>query len=233
MKLAVIQHRLRETADGDARALLAAAGRAAEREAEVVVLPEVLALHDDSAARTLLTTGLAGVPAFCLMPDVGPSCSGGGFVAKLPRTAELPVGLGAAALLVGDACMDVEELVRAAEQSPAFAALAPRSENDLQAEAVLELAIGLSDSLAGLIVVAECSGAEAGEPGHGGSAIVLLGELLAEAVLDDEVLLAEVELPIPQPEPREALPAVPVILAQRLAHHHGAKVEQPYPADLS
>ena len=61
-------------------------------------------------------------------------------------------GLGRIALLAGDACMTGLELVRILGDAPNVAVLAPRSENDLQAEAVMELAIGLSESLAGLVV---------------------------------------------------------------------------------
>ena len=104
------------------------------------------------------------------------------------------------------------------------AVLCPHSENDMQAEAVLELALGLSSSLAGLIIVIDSAGAEPGEPGHGGSAIVQLGEVVAEAMGDgDQTLVFEVELPIVQPEPRELLPEIPTILSGRLAQHHGEK----------
>lgn len=234
MRIAVIQHRLRETAEEDAAALADAVDRAAASGAELVVVPEVLALHDrDSASRRLLTERMAAAPAFCLMPDVGPDCRGGAFTAEFPEAAGLPDGLQPAALFVGDAAIDPAEFVRALAHNPAFAALAPRSESDLQAEAVLEVAIGLSYSLAGLVLVAECAGGEPGEPGHGGSAIVLLGEVVAEAVFDDDVLVADVAVPIPQPEPREDLPELPTILAQRLATHQGRKLAQPYPADLS
>ena len=108
-----------------------------------------------------------------------------------------------------------------AAQTPTLAVLSPRSETDLQAEAMLEFAIELSDSLAGVIVIAECSGAEPLEVGHGGSAIIVLGEVVAEALSDDDVLIAEVPTPFPQPSPREPLPAVPPLLAQRFDLHSG------------
>ena len=234
MKIAVIQHRLRENAEDDARALVLAVGSAAASGAELVVVPEVLSLHDraNSAGR-LLAEKLAEVAAFCLVPDLGPDSSGAAFISELPETAGLSRALHRAAVLVGDAAIDPVEHARAAAARPVFAVLSPRSESDLQVEAVLELAIGLSYSLAGLIIVVECSGAEPGRAGHGGSAIVLLGDVLAEANFDDDVLLAEIPEPVPQPEPAEALPELPPILAQRLASHRGLKIEQPYPADLS
>jgi hypothetical protein len=109
----------------------------------------------------------------------------------------------------------------------------PRSENELQAEAILELALALSDSLAGLVIVVEPDGAEPGDPGHGGSAIIMFGKMVAEAMSGDDILYADIELPVGPPEPREPLPQMPPILQQRLAHHQGHQLEVDYPADLS
>lgn len=233
MRIAVVQHRLRDTPAEDARALAAAAVNAADRGADFVVFPEALSLHTESPERELLNQLLKTVPAFCLLPHVGPDVAGLGFVTTLPAGYGVPDGLGPIALLVGDACMDPAELPAVAAARPALATLVPRSETDLQAEAVLELALQLSSSLSGLVLVAECAGAQAGEPGHGGSAIVLLGELVAEAGEGDDILLADVMLPIPQPSPREPLPPIPPLLAQRFAHDLGRTLVPEYPADLS
>ena len=155
-----------------------------------------------------------------------------GIAATAPPPAGL-MGLGRIGVFVGDSCIDPNEFSRIAMETPSTSVFAPRAESDLQAEAMLELAVGLSDSLSALVMVAETAGAEPGQVGHGGSAIVFLGELLAEAVgQDDDVLVAEIEMPVPAPEPREALPAVPLILEQRLAQHQGRKVPVDYPADL-
>ncbi len=116
---------------------------------------------------------------------------------------------------------------------PNVAVLLPRSESDLQAEAVLELAIALSDSLAGLVIVVDTDGSEPGHPGHGGSAIIMFGKVVAEAMSGDDILFADVELPVGRPEPREPLPEMPTILQQRLAHHQGHHLEVDYLADLS
>jgi hypothetical protein len=125
------------------------------------------------------------------------------------------------------------ELLRILGDAPNLAVLAPRSENDLQAEAVMELAMGLSKSLASLVVVTECVGAEPGSAGHGGSAIVYLGEVIAEAMsADDETLYAEIELPLGRPELPEPLPMIAPILSQRVAHHRGEKPPLDYPAEL-
>lgn len=226
MRIAVIQHRLLGTAQEDAATLAHAAARAAREGAKLVVLPDVFSIHADGAdAREGFSELLAPVPACCLVPHVGPGSAGAAFVVELPSGAGLPSGVGKVALLDGDSCMDAGELASAAAEHPSIAVLLPRCENDLQAEAVLELAIALSDSLAGLVVVADSVGAEPGEPGHGGSAIILLGKVLAEAVGDDELLIADITLPVPQPEPREPLPAIPPLLLQRLAFHQGRKLE--------
>ena len=223
MKIAAIQHRVRASAEDDARTLAAAAAGAASRGAELIVFPDVRSLRgDDGAGRTILTDLVSDVHAFCIMPLVGLRSSGVAIVADLPwDISASDGGVGAASLIFGDACMDPSEIARVAAESPVFVVLSPSSETELQAEAMLEYAIGLSHSLAGVIVIAECAGAEPLEVGHGGSAIILLGDVMAEALLDDDVLIVDVVLPFPQPSPREALPQVPPLLAQRLAHHRG------------
>lgn len=223
MKIAAIQHRVRLSAEEDARALAEAAVAASARGAEIVVFPDVPSLqHDDATGHALLTSLVRDVPAFCIVPSVDPHTRGIAIVAALPARFSAGDGeLGVAGLLFGDACMDAAELARVAEQMPVFAALSPRNDTDLQAEAMLEFAIGLSDSLAGVIVIAECSGAEPLEVGHGGSAIIVLGDVMAEALLEDDVLVVDVVSPFPQPSPREPLPAVPPLLSQRVARHHG------------
>lgn len=235
MRIAVVQHKLRGNAHDDAAALADSAARAARGGAELVVLPEVFSAHSGGdEARKDLTARLESVSACCITAHAQRAPSGSGVVLALPSDPALPDDIGTLTLLDGDACIDEAELARAAEEKPAMAVLMPRSENDLQAEAVLELAIALSSSLAGLVVVADCVGAEPSEVGHGGSAIILLGDVLAEAVADEDVLWADVLLPIPQPEPREPLPAIPPLLLQRLAYHHGRKLEvTAYPADVT
>ncbi|TDB38717.1 MAG: hypothetical protein D9V44_03240 [Actinobacteria bacterium] len=141
--------------------------------------------------------------------------------------------LGRVVTLSGDAAIDPEELGKLSVLPPDVLVLTPGAESDIQAEAVLELALALSFSVAGLVIVSERSGAEPGIPGHGGSAIVLLGEVLAEAMADDDILYAEIPVPIPPPGPRALLPAVPPILLQRLAHHRGQRLSVEYPADLT
>lgn len=230
MKIAVIQHALKDSARDDAAALLEASRRASEAGAELVVLPVVPSLESDEAERERLYESLAEMQGVRFVPHSGIGHAGTSYVAEPIKGLEQ---LGRPALLVGDSVLDkaVWREVLAAE--PSFAVLCPRSENDLQSEGALELGIALSDSLAGLIMIAECDGAESGQSGHGGSAIIVLGDLMAEALGGDEVLMADVTVPIPQPEPRESLPALPTILSQRLSRHRGQKPTADYLADLS
>lgn len=232
MRIAALQHRLRESAAQDVDALVASARNAAEAGAELVVFPEVLSIGGDaSEERQRLYELLDAVPGQRLIPNVGAYVVGFGLVSE---PLEAFPELGKIAMLVGDSCMTGVELIRMLGDSPSVALMAPRSESDLQAEAVLELALGLSESLAGLVIVSECCGSDPGDIGHGGSAIIHLGKMLAEALGDDdELLIVDIDVPIEQPEPREALPAIPPILTQRTATHRGEKPEVDYPADLS
>jgi hypothetical protein len=223
MKIAAIQHRVRESAEADARALADAALNASARGADMIVFPEVSSLqHGDAAGQRLLASLIRDIPAFCIVPSVDPASRGVAIAAALPEpVAEVVGGEGVAGLFVGDSCIDAAELVDIARLAPSLAVLSPRSETDLQAESMLEFAIELSDSLAGVVVIAECAGAEPLDVGHGGSAIIVLGDVVAEALFDDDVLVADVASPFPQPSPREPIPAIPPLLAQRFAHHSG------------
>jgi len=231
VKIAVVQHQLRFEPAEDASALLAAANKAARAGAEIVFFPEVFSLEGgDNPERERLLTELDGVDGERFVPQL--SIADGGFAGVITPDEGI-AALGTMALLIGDGCVDMATIRQIAMSFPDVAVMLPRSENELQAEAVLELAIALSDSLAGLVVVAEADGAEPGEPGHGGSAIIAFGKVVAEASGGDEILYADIELPVGPPEPREPLPQMPPILQQRLAHHQGHQLEVDYPADLS
>lgn len=231
MKIAVVQHQLRATPAEDAAALAAAARRAADQGAELVIFPEVFSLHgDDNPHREALFAELDEIPGERLIPQLGPTSNGFAGVVDAPDGFE---GLGLMAVLMGDGCVDLSVIRSMAFDFPDLAVMIPRSESELQAEGILEVAIALSDSLCGLILVCDTDGAELGEPGHGGSAIVKFGEVVAEAMSGDDVLVVDVALPIGAPNPREPLPQMPMILQQRLAHHEGRHLEVDYPADLS
>ncbi|PKQ19488.1 MAG: hypothetical protein CVT66_09810 [Actinobacteria bacterium HGW-Actinobacteria-6] len=141
--------------------------------------------------------------------------------------------LGRVAFLAGDAAIDEAEYARLGQNPPDVLVLSPGAESDIQAEAVFEVALELSISLAGLVIITERTGAEPGKPGHGGSAVIVLGQVVAEALSDDDLLIADVMVPVLAPEPRAPLPKIPPILAQRLAHHRGQRLSVEYPADLS
>ena len=228
MRIAVIQHVLRASAEEDAVALGNATADACDSGASVVILPAVPLLADmsdgDPVPGLFAAIGEERPDTIILNPAVAPP---GLNIATLPE-------LGSTALIVGDAAMDYQEILTASGKKPGVAILVPQSENGLQAEAMLELAIGLSQSLAGLVVIAETAGAAPGQAGHGGSAIVNLGEVVAEAMDEEDATLEfEVDSPVPQPEPRGLLPEIPTILSQRLANHEGVKPDAGYPADLN
>lgn len=230
MRIAVVQHGLRQSAAEDAEGLYQAALAAQDAGAALVVFPEVCSLiGEDNPDRAMLFLQLGPLDGARLIPQLGPAHRGYWGLASAPDGVE---ELGTMALLVGDSCCDPAALEALAAEKPDLAVLIPRSESELQAEAIFELALGLSDSLAGLVVVAETDGAELGEPGHGGSTIIQLGKVLAEAETGDDLLVVEVDVPLSAPEPREPLPQVPTILQQRFATHNGEKLEVPYPADL-
>ena len=218
MKLAIVQHLLRPAPAQDLEALVIAAARAAASGADLVIVPDVNAVSDgplrDELARRL--DDAVAVPTLVAGTD-------------LETVAE---GLGRVLLLSGDDCMEAEVLRSLAADPPDALVLAPGSESELQAEAMLELAIGLSTSVASLVMIVEADGAEPGVAGHGGSAIVHLGEVLAEALAGDDVLLADLADPPGRPEPRGSMPQVPPLLAGRLAAHQGRKPDVGYPADL-
>lgn len=228
MRVAVIQHRLRASVNENSQALASAAARAAEDGAALIALPWVAGSHDGAVREQVVAEarelGFAG--RLLLHPGLAPGRW------ELLRAADVPTG--PVALMCGDACFDTSAWRAIARERPVAAVLMPLSENELQAEAALEVAIGLSDALCGLVLVSECAGAGIGEPGHGGSAIVEWGEVVIEALSDDdELLVAEVGTPGAQAGPAAEFPQVPTILQQRLIVHAGGKPTTPYPADLS
>jgi hypothetical protein len=232
VKIAVIEHRLCGEVLADARALADASRSAAQAGAEAVFVPAVIPIEAEEAQAEYARL-VAGLPGARLLPRI----AAGVRAQVFPVTADIPVigeRLGKVALLHGDACMNPSVLKGLSVTQPSVVVMSPASENDLQAEAVLELAIGMSESIAPLVVVVDPVGAEPGDPGHGASAIVLLGKVLAEALGDEgDVLYAEVPEPLPYPDPPEPVPEVPTLLAQRVAFHEGRKLDLGYLADLS
>lgn len=231
MRIAVVQHSAKTTPAEDVDSLLSAARQAADQGASLIVMPEMAAMEAAPAeVREALHCRMDDVNATVLFPRAGQAVDGVCYVAAPLAGHE---ELGNVGLLVGDAAFASANWSDMATKGPSVLVMCPRSESELQAEASLELAIALSESLASLVLLAESDGAQPGDPGHGGSAIVMLGDVVAEASSGDDVLFADIEVPLGPPEPREPLPVLPTILAQRLANHHGEKPPVDYPADLT
>lgn len=229
--VAVVQHELLGDPGQDAASLLDACRVAAEQGAHLVLLPETPSLAGDPGGRqSQLVAELEALPGVRLLPSFECDVHGFAGIVSAPEGLE---ALSTFGLLVGDACFDESELARLAAADPDIAIMMPRSESELQAEAVLEVALALSDSLAGVVLVVEAYGAELGEPGHGGSAIVRLGEIVLEAGDGPDLLVAGIDTPVARPEPKEPLPQIPPILSQRVATHRGVRPIVDYPADLS
>lgn len=222
MRIAVVQHVVRPAPAQDLEALVAATVRAAVGEASWVVLPVVPALDEGPLHEELwrrLESDVPGVGA--LVASMGGGAGEGDEAAP-----------GLTVTLTGDDCYSPASLAAARAHGPGVLVLAPGAESELQVEATLELALALSTSVASVVIVVETDGAEPGEPGHGGSAIIHLGEVLAEAMPGDDILYADLEVPVGPPEAPGPPPEIPPLLAQRVAAHQGRKLEVDYPADL-
>jgi predicted amidohydrolase len=219
MRVAVIQHVSRANRSEDVAALTESVAAAAEGGADAIILPAP-------------DTPFAGDEYELIAAAAAGRC----VVAAVTRDAGLLVGLedlGPVVTLVGDDCFDRSRWRAAGAAGAHTLILSPQCESDLQAEAALEVAIALSDAVAGLVIVVEYSGSEAGAAGHGGSAVVVLGEVVAEALGEDDTLMVDLVVPVPLPEPPEPLPILPTLISQRLALRAGRRPEVDYPADLS
>jgi len=220
-----VQHAVRPAPAQDLEALVGSVVRAGARDAEWVVLPEVAALAEGPFNDELwrrLEEDAPGVAATAAYVEPEELCA-------ILDDQDTP---GVTAILAGDSCFTSEALACVRAHAPGVLVLAPHAESDIQAEATLEFAIALSTSLASLVIVVDTDGADPGEPGHGGSAVVYLGEVLAEAMTGDDVLYADVDRPVGSPESPDPIPEVPTLLVQRVAAHQGRKLEVDYPVDL-
>jgi len=228
MKIAVIQHCVRPTADEDVEALIVAVKNACEMKAQVIVLPWIPSLASaDPQQKAALTEKLSGcAQGTTLLMAFGAMEAGHEVVLE-----QTPLGV--TAFMRGDECLSAEIYAHTEERGTQAWVWHPLATSDLQAEAIVERAIAVSASHVGLILLAEACGGEPGETGHGSSAVLYLGDILSEAVFPDEILLVDVDVPVPFPEPREPLPPLSPILEQRLAIHEGRKLDVGYLADLS
>jgi hypothetical protein len=227
MKIAVLHHHVRGDAEVDAGALVDAVRRACALGADAVVCPRIPTLAElDAAGREDLLSRIDGCSeGAALLISFAADDTG-------PRVLDGP--LGRTALLGGDTCLRESVLRTLVAEGVETAVWRPGAESELQAEAILEYALGCSPAIAGVLLIAECSGGEGHSGCRGASAIIHAGELVAEATgHGDELLVAEVDVPVRAPEPGLLLPALPPILAQRLAVHEGRKPTVDYLADLS
>lgn len=225
MRIAVVQH---ASPAGEAAVVVPVVRGALERGADLLICPAAPAFAVDALSAELDRV-VGESDAVYVLPVIEDPPHGTLSVIESEGTA----AVGRIAVLVGDACFDRVSWERARDAGVAATVLCPLSESDLQAEAALEVAIALSDSLCGLIVVAEAAGADVGDPGHGGSAIVVLGDVAAEGFGETDVVMAGLHGPVSGPEPPEPFPQLPTLLAQRVAHHRGRRLDVEWPADLS
>ncbi len=228
MKIAVVQHRIRATLSEDADALVGSVLDACAAGARVVVcpwIPSIVHAQEDVRADVLQRLAACEEGTTLLAAFRAPAQAASVRVKQTP--------LGPTALMLGDECL-IAGSYAAAEEAGALAWIwRPLSESDLQAEAVLERAIEASASYVGLVMIAESTGAEPGEVGHGGSAVLYLGDVAAEAAGSDEIVYAEIDVPVDLPEIREPLSSLSPILEQRIAVHEGRKAQVGYLADMS
>jgi hypothetical protein len=227
MKVAVVQHRLREHVRMDLASLLQSVQDAGERGARFCACPCVPGIqgneHIIGAFRENVDHCAPGVSV--VFPCQATEETGA------VRAFDTPVGR--TVVLIGDDCIDADLYDPVARAAPDALVLQFDSESPLQAEALLEYALDCSLSLAGLILVASTVGAARGYEGHGGSAIVHMGEIVEEADDDQQVLVADVDVSSLRPLEASRLPSPSPILTQRLDVHRGRKSAVDWPADLS
>jgi hypothetical protein len=133
LRIAVVQHRIRTHERMDLAAMLALSERACEEGAQVIVYPCVPGL---SAGATL-------VPAFMRnVEDRAPGMTAISPCVALSRTGPptaVPTALGRTIVLAGDDCIDPGLFERIRSQEPDALVWQFDAEDDLQAEACLEI----------------------------------------------------------------------------------------------
>ncbi len=228
MKIAVIQHQLRGHERTDLAALLSVSEQASDEGASVIVCPRLPGLGPDTRIYQAFIENMRKHAPGSLV--VMPAVAGG-------RGEELQpflTPLGRTVALTGDECIEPSMLDDVATLGVEAMVWQPCAASALQAEAFLEFALDASLSLSGLVIVTALTGSARGVARFGRSAVVELGDILAEAGEGEAVVSAQIEAPVSLPDRPRPHPVLPPILAQRLAHHLG---EPPpavgYPADLS
>jgi predicted amidohydrolase len=204
VKIALVQHRIRNHERMDLAALLSMSEQAEDEGADVIVYPCVPGI---GYASQLMTAFVAP----CAARDLG------------GRLHPAPTRLGSTLVLAGDDCIDASLYPEVESLGLEALVWQMATESPAQAEALLELALDASLSQAGLVLTACLYGEARDISSSGGSAIVHLGEILAEAGEGEDLLLADVHIPVLLPE-RRGRRAVPApVLQQRFAAHHGKK----------
>jgi predicted amidohydrolase len=224
LKAAVIQHRFRANERMDLAALLASAQRASDEGAGVVVCPCIPGLRQNTRVfQAFIENMRAYAPGSLLVSTcIAFACEEDG-----PRLSATPFGR--TLVLAGDECVDPALYGTIAGLAPEAMVWQFDPASALEAEALLETALDTSLVLAGLVVITSTVG---GARGFGGTAVVHLGEIVAEAGEGDDTITAELHVPVALPGRRGPLPVLPPILAQRLAVNAGGRAPVPYPAEL-
>ncbi|MDO8963756.1 MAG: hypothetical protein Q7W30_04605 [Coriobacteriia bacterium] len=227
MRVAVVQHRMRAHERMDLASLLTLCERASEEGAQVIVLPAVPGLAgNELLIQAFLRNAEERAPG---LTWITPQHVWGGVGEPVCR----PTALGSTLVLGQDHCIDPDVIAGAQELSCDTMVWQFDAEDALQAEALLEFALDASVAVTPLIVIADVVGSARGVEGHGTSAIVYMGEIMAEAGSGEDLLIADVPAPAPLTQPSRRVPSPAPVLAQRLAAHHGTKLATPYPADLT
>jgi predicted amidohydrolase len=226
LKIAVVQHRIRTHERMDLAALLSLAEQAEDEGADVIVLPRVPGLTYESG---LMTAFAENVIERAPQVSIVASCVA---ISRAGQPLPVPTRLGRTLHLAGDDCIDPVHFDAIEAMGLEALVLQMDTESPLQAEALLEFALDASLSHAGLVLTACLTGEARGVKSCGGSAIVHLGEILAEAGDAEDLLIARVPVPVALPVRRGPRPILPPVLAQRVAAHHGTKVRPDYPATI-
>jgi hypothetical protein len=210
----------------DLAALLFMSEQAEDEGADVIVYPSVPGL---CGSASLLAAFAQNVTDRAPQVSIVAPCASEATAGRLEPFA---TRLGRTLVLGGDACIDPDTYPAIEAMGLDALVWQMDTESVLQAEAMLELALDASLSHAGLVLSACLAGEARGVTSHGGSAIVHLGEILAEAGSDEDLLIADIAVPVALPE-RRGLRVVPApVLAQRLAAHRGTKVRTAHPAEV-
>jgi predicted amidohydrolase len=214
LRIAVAQHQIRAHERMDLAALLSLSERAADEGVGLIVYPCIPGLAQGvGLVEAFAQNVVERAPQLSLVAPC---------VSSPPRSLQASAtGLGKTLVLSGDACID-EALFPEIETLGLDALVWQAStESALQAEALMELALDASLSLAGLVLVAGVWGEARGFHSFGGSAIACLGELVAEAGDGEDLLVADLDTPVALPVRRGPRPVPAPVLAQRLAVHRG------------